>query len=288
MRFAGAVTVALLGCLPAAAPVLAATDVSQLLAPAPAADWVAREPSAADLVGPITAKSYSTWTNDTTSERALQKDGFITGYGLAWEQKVTQDYLAEFVLEFRTPDGATSWYNGLKLYDQTSKYYQKDIPTVSTAHSVGVEWKFSDGSREFAIEFAKGNLFFDVTMDADTNDLGATTKAQAQTMFDGAPDMVSVAATNPLPGVSGTAIGLALIALCGLVAGVILVLIRTSRRPALAPAVAGGGLQMSPDGAYWWDGVQWRNAAADIPPTAQRSPDGHYWWDGRTWRRTGS
>ena len=276
----------MLACVPMKM-VWAATDVSQLLAPAPSSDWIERESSSADLIGVITPQSYGSWVGDNgASERALRRDGFVTGYGRAWEQKVTQNDLSEFVLEFKTADAANSWYDGFKVYDQTSKYYDKDFPALSAAHSVGVQWKYSDGSREWAIEFAKGNLVFDVTMDADTADLAAATRAQAQTEYDMAPDMVKVAtASTNMTSASAWVVGLSMVGLVVLVAVVVIVLVRFGRRPGYSPAMA-TAFQMSPDGASWWDGARWRNAATDIPPGAQRSPDGAYWWDGRSWRRT--
>jgi hypothetical protein len=285
------VILAVFACLPAVASVLAASDVSELLASPPSSDWLEHESSDSDLVGVITPQSYGAWVDDGgASERTLRRDGFVTGYGRAWEQKVTQNLLSEFVLEFRTASAANSWYDGFKLYDQTSKYYEKDFPALSIAHSVGVQFKFEDGSREWAVEFAKGNLVFDVTMDADTTDLTATTVAQAQTEYDMAPDMISVAATStPFPTTSLWVVGLSLFVLSALIALVVVVLVRSGRRQAPFPAMATAtGFQLSPDGASWWDGTRWRDAKVDIPPGAQRSPDGAYWWDGRTWRLKGS
>src|SRR2546426_430540 len=60
---------------------------------------------------------------------------------------------------------------------------------------------------------------------------------------------------------------------------------RSKRRPMMAMyAAPPGGVQLSPDGNYWWDGQAWRDASREAPPAALRSVDGYYWWDGRTWR----
>lgn len=214
--------------------------VSPYLAAPPGKDWVESGATTDFLIGTITPESYSKWANDGGSaESALRRHGLITGYGRAWEQKVTRDALSEFVLEFDSPSGATSWYNGLKLFDQTSKYYTKDIPSLATAQSVGVEWTFSDGSHEYAIEFAKGNLFFDVTMDADTNDLAASTLAQAQMEFDTAPAATENVSGGTAPSVPPL-IGLAIIGLIFLVGTAVYVLARSSRRqPAFAVTTSG-------------------------------------------------
>jgi hypothetical protein len=50
---------------------------------------------------------------------------------------------------------------------------------------------------------------------------------------------------------------------------------------------AGGAVQMSPDGNYWWDGQGWKDASQEAPPMAQRSSDGTLWWDGQKWRPIG-
>lgn len=45
-----------------------------------------------------------------------------------------------------------------------------------------------------------------------------------------------------------------------------------------------GGIEMSPDRHYWWDGLAWQAVTDSTPPDAQRSPDGTLWWDGAEWR----
>ncbi|MCL2582425.1 MAG: hypothetical protein FWE35_08215 [Streptosporangiales bacterium] len=44
------------------------------------------------------------------------------------------------------------------------------------------------------------------------------------------------------------------------------------------------GIQLTPDGMQWWDGVQWQSTLTSYPPQAVRSQDGNSWWDGRAWR----
>ena len=60
------------------------------------------------------------------------------------------------------------------------------------------------------------------------------------------------------------------------------------RRPghsrAMPVAAAAPAPQMSPDGAFWWDVLTWREAQHEVPLSAQRSPDGAFWWDGQKWR----
>jgi len=82
-------------------------------------------------------------------------------------------------------------------------------------------------------------------------------------------------------GIAAAVVGIALIAVFGIwvAAG--------RRRATVQPAGAaigglptsftGGGIGLSPDGKWYWDGVQWRNV----------SPDGRYRWDGAQWRELG-
>jgi hypothetical protein len=72
--------------------------------------------------------------------------------------------------------------------------------------------------------------------------------------------------------------------LAALVVGLILLVRRG--RPAVAgmPFPPAGGVQLSPDGRHWWDGVAWQDTAFSIPPGSPRSPDGSLWWDGVRWR----
>ena len=44
------------------------------------------------------------------------------------------------------------------------------------------------------------------------------------------------------------------------------------------------GVQLSPDGRYWWDGTAWQDSQLVPPSSAPRSPDGAAWWDGTAWR----
>jgi len=51
-----------------------------------------------------------------------------------------------------------------------------------------------------------------------------------------------------------------------------------------AAALGAVGFQMSPDGAWWWDGKTWQDPTKTVPPTATYSNDGAQWWDGCIWR----
>ncbi len=251
-------------------------------------DWIEDTPGPDVLDGPFTAHDYGQFVQDSDTEKTLNRYGFVTGYARAWQQKVTQDYLVERVFEFDTSNGPVHTLNWFKLGARTSKYFKRDLTALSQTNSFAVEMNYEDGVKSFRFYFVKGDLFFVVHLQTgESKDLSDAARGIAQTEFDMAPDATNVAATSSAISTTGAwVIGLSLIALCFLVATVVFVLVRSSRRQAVMPAMA-TGFQMSPDGASWWDGARWRDAATDIPPGAQRSADGTYWWDGRSWRRTG-
>ena len=285
----GIAALALIG----ASPVAAATDLSTLLATPPGTDWVDVGPAADRLVGGFSSHDYALFLKAAGSspgaiETELNLDGFTRGYGLEWEQSGTQDLLVERVFEFRDSRGAGYWYGTLKNGSEHAKQYTGPITVpASLPNSFGAVLYASGSGNQYRVEFAKGNLVFVVHMDSDVNDLSRPAVTQAAAMYETAP-----AHTDLPPGAGQTVVNDlvrnveiaagALILFLGLVAAIAVVLVTRRRRQSLG--VLAGGLTMSPDGAYWWDGTQWRDARVEVPPSAQRSPDGAYWWDGRTWR----
>jgi hypothetical protein len=275
-----------------ASPVAAATDLSRLLANPPGTDWVDVGPAADRLVGTFSSHDYALFLKAAGSspgsiETELNLDGFIRGYGLEWEQRGTQDLLVERVFEFKDSRGAGYWYGALKSGSERAKQYTGAIPVpASLPNSFGAVLYAAGSGNQYRVEFAKGNLVFVVHMDSNTNDLAQPAVAQATTMYEAAPARTDVPpgagqAVNDLVRNVEIAAG-ALIVFLTLIAGVAVLLVTRRRRQAVG--VVPGGLTMSPDGAYWWDGGQWRDATAEVPAVAERSPDGAYWWDGRRWR----
>jgi hypothetical protein len=261
-------------------------DLSTYLVGAPGTDWL-EAPAGPDVIdGPFSAHDWATYVEDVPTERALNRDGFIGGYGRSWQQNVTKDFLEEQVFFFRTSNGAKHTYDAFKLDGKTSKYYKSDFATWDDTIAWGSMFVFDDGDRTFSVQFRKGNLLFQVNWYTTNQDLSSKTLDIARTEFESAPDTLELTSSSQsLPQSAQWAIGLGLIVFVVLVGTVIFVLVRQRRSE--SPAMATAGLQMSADGAYWWDGRTWRSVATDIPPNAQRSPDGLYWWDGQTWRQTG-
>jgi len=128
------------------------------------------------------------------------------------------------------------------------------------------------------------------------DDLGSTAANQTTAQYAAAPDATIPQSQWPQSNSAtvaynfGSFLGVAIV--LALLAGVVLLVVGLTRRSrrrtgfvgALPGAISGAGVQMSPDGRYWWDGQSWRDAQVEVPPTAQRSPDERSWWDGRQWR----
>ena len=285
----------LVGLAVAQAILLAATpsptDLSSLLAPPPGTEWFDVGSQTTTLVGQFSSHDYAVFlkaagTSPGSVETTLNLYGFTRGYGLEWQQRGTDDLLVERVFEFRDSGGANNWFSDLKDGSQHASEYTGPIATPTIPHSFGAILH-SGSNYQYRTEFAKGNLMFVVHMDSLTNDLSSAAVAQAAAMYASAPSQSQVPpgagkAVNDLVRNIEVAAGVLVIALAIIVA--VTLLLATRRRAPVAVPVSTAGIVMSPDGAYWWDGVRWRYASSDPPPTAPRSPDGAYWWDGRTWR----
>ena len=56
-------------------------DLGAYLAPPPSSDWVEAEKASDVMAGPFTAHDYGVYVEDSGSERALNRYGFVAGYG---------------------------------------------------------------------------------------------------------------------------------------------------------------------------------------------------------------
>lgn len=266
------------------------SDLSALLALPAGTNWIDVAASPVNLVGYFNAHDYAVFlkavgTSPGSVETAMNLYGFTRGYGLEWEQRGTTDLLIERVFEFRDSTGANAWYSDLKRGSETMTEYTKAIATPTIPHSFGAVLHSADNNYQYRVEFAKGNLMFVVHMDSSTNDLSSVAVAQAAAMYEAAPSQTVVPpgagqAVNEVIRNIEIAAGALIVALALIAAVAVLLATRRGR----SVAVPAGGVTMSPDGAFWWDGLRWRDALFDPPPTAPRSPDGAYWWDGRSWR----
>jgi hypothetical protein len=247
------------------------------------------------LEGPFTAQDYGGSSTDQ-SQTMLERDGFVAGYARTWFDQPRQHELAELVIAFTGATGAKKWLAAAEKTDKADQYYTRAIPVAGIDKYYGVHLA-NPGQPSFVdiVAFVKGNDFFAVGFASQTDDLGTSVAKQAKGQFDFAPSQTIPPSQWPenrlnvadLAGrvAGGTVLSAAILAL---LVGVVLLAVGLMRRRGrvaamLAPAAA-GAVHMSPDGSYWWDGQEWRDASRDAPPNALRSPDGYYWWDGRVWR----
>jgi hypothetical protein len=291
--------------------------------PSPGLDKVLAAPPAgfsevtsASMHGEFTAHQYASNADvakQTSVENTLNHEGFVDGYGKTWVSNVAQHVLVEEVIAFTGGRGARDWLTAAEVGDKANKTYQH-ADSMSGIDPYYGEHIFDSTSKLYGdgFAFAKGNDVFVVAVVSTKDDTLSQATAQTRVQYSSAPDRTIPTSqwpeNNQAAGNSSSALQLGFvvggIVFFALVAGIAVVVIGIVRRngqkaaaaaaytaadpyaavPYTAAAVDPGGVQLSPDGAYWWDGQAWRDAAHEVPPAAQRSPDGGFWWDGRTWR----
>jgi pyruvate/2-oxoglutarate dehydrogenase complex dihydrolipoamide acyltransferase (E2) component len=260
--------------------------------------------------GRFNAKAYtdSYGTKAAEADRVLTSDGFVDGYGLAWLQPSAGHALIEFVIAFQGGSGAKKWL----LYEEAADHNNAGYLHSDTISGIdpyyGVHLK-SGSSILDGFSFVKGNDMIGVGFISARDDVLSLATAQTKKQYAAAPaetippaqwpenaPTAPGAASSALGGLAAKALGVALVLA---IIGVVLGLIVRSRRRVVAPAApaastvaaavtpaapAGAPLELSPDGTYWWNGLEWKDTELEAPPNAQRSDDGSYWWDGTKWR----
>jgi len=301
IRLLSAVAVASVALTPAAAVASPSPSPSlgTLLAPPPASTYLEDSQSFMRVQGDFTALEYIDFLappDPSAMQTILKHDGFVSGFGRSWAQQGTSHLLLEMVVAFTGGSGAKSWLTASRASDSTNQYFKGAIVVSGVDPSYGGH--FADpATPAYAdiVAFVKGNDYFLVGLISASDDLADSASLQTRKQYEFAPPSTippgqwpentkaAVDRFSSLP--VGVAIGLLLLALlAGAALYVVLVRRRGTRGPIAAYAGAVGGIQMSPDGNYWWDGAAWRDASREAPAAAQRSPDGYYWWDGRIWR----
>jgi hypothetical protein len=271
--------------------------LSGVLASPPTADYTEASSSVpGSFEGAFDPKTFVTNTgakNGDAVQTTLQRDGFVDGYWRTWVQKTTRHVLVEIVIAFTGRDGADKWLRSSELADKSDSNYQHSLSIAGIDAYYGAHFMYaSNQTYGDAFAFVKGNDFFVVIAVSPKDDLGSTAANQTMAQYTAAPDATIPQSQWPQSSSStavynfGSFLGGAIV--LALLAGVVLLVVglvrRSRRQTSFAGAVPAAGVQMSPDGRYWWDGQSWRDAQVEVPPTAQRSGDGHFWWDGRQWR----
>jgi hypothetical protein len=216
----------------------------------------------------------------------LNHDGFVDGYGNTWVSQSAQHVLVEAVFAFTGGRGAHDWLTATEAADKKDPTYVRadttsGLGTYYGAHIADAAGKtFGD-----VFSFVKGNDFFVVGVVSTKDDALAQATSQATSQYSTAPAQTIPSDQWPENNVAhnvGAFAGWVIVAILAIAVAAIAAVVRRRRRPAVASAPA--GVQLSPDGSFWWDGQAWRDAAREAPPFAQRSADGALWWDGRAWR----
>lgn len=277
--------------------------------PSPGLDGLLAAPPAGYAVaasgsfhGRFTASDYVASYRETAQAAlgALQRDGFVDGYGLTWTQQSTGHVLLEFVIALKGGSGAKDWLAYEKASDLSHPEFKHADAVAGIDPYYGVHLvSTSPAFVADAFSFVKGNDMFGVGFVSSKDDVASLATTQVKLQHDSAPastippaqwpeNAVSPQAASSLDlgGIVKTALILTvvLIAIFGVAAGVVM-LVRRTRPLAPAPVVTGPTLnQMSPDGNQWWDGQGWIDSAFEAPPFAQRTEDGAFWWDGFSWR----
>ena len=295
-RLLYAATISLLALVPVAA--------SAAPSPSPGLDTILATPPSgyAELTsspfhGLFTAHEYAQASNSIKAddiEKTLNRDGFVSGFGKTWIHQASAHAMVEAVLAFTGNKGAKDWLVAAEAGDKSDPNYDHADSISGISPYYGGHFKYPDSSTEGDVfSFVKGNDVFIVGLVSTKDDVLQLAMTQTQTQYSSAPNETIPSAQwpeNTSKGGGLPVLGVGIIGLLVVVAVVAVVAMTMRRRSALSPAMAGvgagipGGVQMSNDGNYWWDGQTWRDASREVPPSAQRSGDGALWWDGQKWR----
>ena len=287
--------------LSAAADVSPSPSLAQIMLPVPGGYTGQRSTV---LSGSFTSQNLSSvWgTRSADAQKALEQDGFVDGYGIAVVDETAQRALITYIVAFAGGQGAVDWLSFAMAGDKADPTYQhadsiSGIDPYYGEHNVYPSHDVSD-----AFVFVKGNDLFVVGFESTQDDVLNLAMSRAKNQYDSAPNSSIPPAQWPenfktpasSQGTASPGIAIAFGGLVGdvvilaLVVGAILLVVALVRRSRPRPTAPDGGtwpaVHLSPDGGYWWDGHGWRDAAREVPATAQRSPDGRFWWDGRQWR----
>ena len=306
LRFPAAIVAAL-----AMIPLTAAAATTP--APNPSLDSVLVAPPSKDfnelttspLHGKFTAQEWANLGGNTSlasqTVATLNRDGFVDGFGKTWTQASSGHALIEAVMAFSGGRGAHAALSAMEAGDKSDSSYKNADTIAGLGTYYGAH--FVDSSNQVVEDFfgfVKGNDVFGIEFVSSKDDVLSAAGTQAQAQYHSAPDSTIPSSQWPenAPNSAAFDVGRAtgdaivVILIIGLVGLVVGLIVRGQRRARMAAAYAGAGggyapmsgVQLSPDGNYWWDGQTWRDAAHEAPPYSQRSGDGGLWWDGRTWR----
>ena len=278
-RILGALVIAASSMLPmsAAAAPNPSPSLAQVMLPAPSG-YTAETSSA--ISGSFASHNLSSaWgTRAAEAQTALEQDGFVDGYGITVVNHTIHHRVIEYIVAFAGGQGAMNWLSFAEAGDKADPTYQHSDSISGIASYYGEHNVYPSQNVSDAFVFVKGNDFFVVGYESTQDDVLSLAITRAKNQYDSAPNSTIPAAEWPENAKATTAsqgasqdagfalgglIADAIIAL--LAVGVILLLVgmvvryRRARTPTAAvPPEMPAGVQISPDGGYWWDGEQWR------------------------------
>jgi len=278
-RILGALVIAASSMLPmsAAAAPNPSPSLAQVMLPAPSG-YTAETSSA--ISGSFASHNLSSaWgTKAAEAQTALEQDGFVDGYGITVVNHTIHHRVIEYIVAFAGGQGAMNWLSFAEAGDKADPTYQHSDSISGIASYYGEHNVYPSQNVSDAFVFVKGNDFFVVGYESTQDDVLSLAITRAKNQYDSAPNSTIPAAEWPENAKAATAsqgasqdagfalgglIADAIIAL--LAVGVILLLVgmvvryRRARTPTAAvPSEMPAGVQISPDGGYWWDGEQWR------------------------------
>ena len=278
-RILGALVIAASSMLPmsAAAAPNPSPSLAQVMLPAPSG-YTAETSSA--ISGSFASHNLSSaWgTKAAEAQTALEQDGFVDGYGITVVNHTIHHRVIEYIVAFAGGQGAMNWLSFAEAGDKADPTYQHSDSIAGIASYYGEHNVYPSQNVSDAFVFVKGNDFFVVGYESTQDDVLSLAITRAKNQYDSAPNSTIPASQWPENAKAATAsqgasqdagfalgglIADAIIAL--LAVGVILLLVgmvvryRRARTPTAAvPSEMPAGVQISPDGGYWWDGEQWR------------------------------
>jgi hypothetical protein len=263
--------------VPATVGAAAANDLSALIPEPASTDWQRYAPD----TGELTAA-------DVYGSNASSVQGFSDAYRKVWTSQ--DQVLSDRVTQFSSTLWVSVRLGAARAAD--ARVTGNAVVDISGYGQAAYEVRVpadANGFVRYAIVFGKGDYLAVVSLANRTGPPSITILGQQADL----QQNLIPAATAETARIGAVVIlgGLGLLAVVAVVIVVIVVMLGRNRRRrvplAYAPGVQAppaGGLTLSPDRRYWWDGVTWQDTAFRLPPGAGLSPDGRSWWDGVTWR----
>ena len=233
------------------------------------------------LSGSFTSLNLSSaWgTRTAAAQTALEQDGFVDGYGITAVNHTVHHALVEYIVAFAGGQGAMNWLSFAEAGDKADPTYRHSDSISGIDSYYGEHNAYPSNDVSDAFVFVKGNDFFVVGFESTQDDVLNLAITRAKKQYDSAPSSTIPAAQWPENAKAATSsqgaaspdatfdfgglIAGAIIAV--LVVGVILLVVGLAMRyrrgrtvTTAVPLEMPAGVQISPDGGFWWDGAQWR------------------------------